>query len=82
MDGPREPGEGPRAKTPTADLRYLDVGWIMLGSVTAGVLGGYLLDRWLQTAPWCLVGGSLLGIFVGLYELILTAINLGKRRGN
>ncbi len=54
----------------------------MLGSVTAGVLGGYLLDRWLQTAPWCLVGGSLLGIFVGLYELILTAINLGKRRGN
>lgn len=31
---------------------------------------GWLLDRWLGTAPWLLVTGLLLGSVVGLYEFI------------
>jgi F0F1-type ATP synthase assembly protein I len=33
---------------------------------------GYALDRWLGTSPWCLVGGLILGIVVGFYELAKT----------
>jgi ATP synthase protein I len=33
---------------------------------------GYALDRWLGTSPWCLLGGLLLGIIVGFYELAKT----------
>ena len=31
---------------------------------------GYLVDRWRGTAPWFLIGGLLLGIVVGFYELV------------
>jgi F0F1-type ATP synthase assembly protein I len=36
---------------------------------------GYALDRWLGTSPWCLVGGLILGIIVGFYELAKTVWN-------
>lgn len=36
---------------------------IMLGGI------GYFADRWLGTEPWLLIGGLLLGIVVGFYEL-------------
>jgi ATP synthase protein I len=31
---------------------------------------GWLLDRWLETAPWFLVGGIVLGAVVGFYQFI------------
>lgn len=31
---------------------------------------GWLLDRWLETAPWLLVGGIVLGAVVGFYQFI------------
>ena len=31
---------------------------------------GWLLDNWLGTSPWFLVGGILLGSAVGFYEFI------------
>jgi ATP synthase protein I len=31
---------------------------------------GWLLDRWLETAPWVLVGGIVLGAVVGFYQFI------------
>ena len=36
--------------------------------VFAGI--GWLLDRWLGTKPWILVGGLVLGSAVGLYEFV------------
>jgi F0F1-type ATP synthase assembly protein I len=38
------------------------------------VLGGlgYAIDRWRGTSPWFLVGGLLLGMIVGFYELAKT----------
>ena len=31
---------------------------------------GWLLDRWLETAPWLLVSGTVLGAVVGFYQFI------------
>ncbi len=50
---------------PAAAASYSLIGAILL---LGG--GGYLLDGWLGTRPWMAVGGLLLGIVVGFYELI------------
>jgi ATP synthase protein I len=47
-----------------AAASYSLIGAIML----LGALG-YFGDRWLGTDPWLLMGGLLLGIVVGFYEL-------------
>jgi F0F1-type ATP synthase assembly protein I len=36
---------------------------ILLGGI------GYMVDRWQGTDPWFLLGGLLLGVIVGFYEL-------------
>lgn len=37
----------------------------------ATLLGlGWLLDRWLNTSPWLMVAGIVVGSILGLYELI------------
>jgi ATP synthase protein I len=37
----------------------------------ATLLGlGYLLDRWLGTAPWLMVAGIVAGSALGLYEFV------------
>ena len=41
------------------------------GIIVLGGLG-YAIDRWQHTSPWFLIGGLLLGIVVGFYELIKT----------
>jgi F0F1-type ATP synthase assembly protein I len=30
---------------------------------------GYLLDGWVESQPWFLLGGALVGIAVGMYNL-------------
>jgi F0F1-type ATP synthase assembly protein I len=44
-------------------------GYTLIGAIV--LLGGigYALDGWLETSPWLLVGGLLLGVVVGFYEL-------------
>jgi F0F1-type ATP synthase assembly protein I len=53
-----------RSSESAAMASYTLIGAIM-------VLGGagYGLDRWLGTSPWLLLGGLLLGLIVGFYEL-------------
>ena len=52
---------------PAAAAGYTLIGALLfLGGI------GFALDRWLGTAPWCLVGGLILGIIVGFYELAKT----------
>lgn len=42
-----------------------------LFSTVAVLLGaGYLLDRWLDSFPWGIVGGIVLGSIVGLYQFV------------
>jgi F0F1-type ATP synthase assembly protein I len=49
---------------PAAGASYALIGSII---VLGGI--GYAIDRWQGTTPWCLLGGLLLGIVVGFYEL-------------
>ncbi|PYR42977.1 MAG: hypothetical protein DMF93_04330 [Acidobacteria bacterium] len=52
---------------PAAGASYTLIGAIMLlGAI------GYGIDRWRGTSPWFLLGGLLLGIVVGMYELART----------
>ena len=60
---------------PTADENR-KTGFAYAASVTlfasvAALTGlGYLLDGWLGTQPWCLVGGIVFGSAVGLYQFV------------
>jgi ATP synthase protein I len=42
----------------------------LFASVVSGLIAGWLLDRWLGTAPWLLVAGIILGAAAGFYEFI------------
>ena len=42
----------------------------LFASVVAGLIVGWLLDRWLGTNPWLLVTGIVLGAAAGFYEFI------------
>jgi ATP synthase protein I len=49
------------------------VGSILTGNIVGGILLGYLLDRWLKTAPWLVVAGLILGTvgaLAGVYRVM------------
>jgi F0F1-type ATP synthase assembly protein I len=52
---------------PAAGASYTLIGAILL----LGGLG-YAVDFWRGTSPWFLIGGLLLGIIVGMWELAKT----------
>ena len=52
---------------PAAMASYTLIGAIVL---LGGI--GYSLDEWRGTSPWFLLGGLLLGLIVGFYELART----------
>ena len=56
-----------RRSGPAAAASYGLIGAIML---FGGI--GYAIDRWRGTSPWFLLGGLMLGLVVGFYELAKT----------
>lgn len=49
---------------PAATVSYTLIGAIVL---LGGI--GYAIDEWQGTSPWFLLGGLMLGLIVGFYEL-------------
>lgn len=47
-------------------------GYTLIGAIVFCGGIGYALDHWRGTSPWFLLGGLLLGIVVGFYELAKT----------
>ncbi len=43
----------------------------IVSSILVCLVGGWLLDKWLGTSPWLVVGGLLLGTVVGFYEFVV-----------
>ncbi|MDR1990845.1 MAG: AtpZ/AtpI family protein [Acidobacteriaceae bacterium] len=56
-----------RESGPAASASYTLIGAIIL---LGGI--GYAIDEWCGTSPWCLLGGLMLGLVVGFYELAKT----------
>ena len=56
-----------RRSGPAAAASYTLIGAIIL---LGGI--GYVIDEWRGTSPWFLLGGLLLGLVVGFYELAKT----------
>ncbi len=56
--------ESVRKSGPAAAASYSLIGAIIL---LGGI--GYVIDEWRGTSPWFLLGGLLLGMIVGFYEL-------------
>ena len=52
---------------PAAGASYTLIGAII---VLGGI--GYAVDSWRGTSPWFLIGGLMLGIVIGMYELAKT----------
>ena len=48
---------------------YLGLGFQLAGAVLIYVGIGYLVDRWLDTAPWGLVGGAVVGMIAFFIQL-------------
>jgi ATP synthase protein I len=46
------------------------LGFTLVACTFLGLLGGYFLDKWLGTAPGFTVGGLILGIGAGLFNMI------------
>ena len=45
-------------------------GITLFASVAACCGAGWMLDKWLGTQPWFLIGGIVLGSAAGLYEFV------------
>lgn len=61
----------PKSKKAGSTLRYLDIGWRMLGIVLAGAALGWFLDRQFpKMAPWGLLSLSMLGVVGSMYMII------------
>lgn len=56
-----------KASGPAATASYSLIG----GVLVMGLLG-YFLDNWLDTKPWLLIIGLLMGLFSGFYQLAKT----------
>ena len=44
-------------------------GYTLIGAILVLGGAGYAIDVWRGTSPWFLLGGLLLGVVVGFYEL-------------
>lgn len=73
----------PRQDKPSGALELLTTaGAIGLHLVSATVVGlamGYFLDKWLGTAPWCLLIFLLAGIGVGFRDVFREARRIQRR---
>jgi ATP synthase protein I len=64
---------------PTA--RLIGIGWYFAVCIVLGIVGGVLLDRALETAPWLTLVGLFLGLglaFYGGYRMLMEALGARK----
>jgi len=53
----------------------LSVGTMLAASLCLGVLGGYWADGKFGTKPWLTLAGLLLGLGVGVYNLVMVILS-------
>jgi ATP synthase protein I len=60
----------------------MELPFVLVGGVLIGGGIGWLLDRWLHTAPWLLLVCGLLGFGGGMRELLRRLSTSGDNAGN
>lgn len=70
--------EDDRRPSRLAYLAEQDDGWALSAEFVSAVLVwtgiGWLADRWLDTTPWLVAGGAVLGFVLGTYLLWLRLV--------
>lgn len=62
-------------------MKVSAIGTNFVLSVAAAGLLGWLLDYWLKTKPWCILGGLIVGLVFGFFRFIRDATAAGKQAG-
>jgi F0F1-type ATP synthase assembly protein I len=74
-NSPEHRGARPRAADAERQPSGADIGWGITGTMFSGMLvwggAGWLLDRWLETAPVFTLVGGLLGLGVAIYLVVV-----------
>ena len=73
----RNVGEKNREKNPEGISFAFRVGVELVAALLVGVGIGLLLDRWLGTEPWFLIGLFVIGSGAGIVNVYRTAASLG-----
>ncbi len=71
-DAAGKPGEGAGRQTRQYAMA-MELPFLIVGGVLAGGLAGWLLDRWLHTAPWLMLALGSLGFIGGLRDVLRRA---------
>lgn len=79
-------GNEDQKKIDPGTMKAIGVAWtlpfeLIAPTIVGGGIG-YLLDRWLHTAPLFLLIIGFVGFGVGLWNMIKAANSLEKKRGN
>jgi F0F1-type ATP synthase assembly protein I len=72
-----DPRPHPRPAVPDPTLqdelgeraRPMSVSYGIVGAVLGLGALGFILDRWLESTPWLMLGGLFLGLAIGFYSL-------------
>jgi hypothetical protein len=65
-------------------LRLIGIGWYFAICIVGGVVGGFLLGKWLDLVPLFTLLGLFLGLaaaFLGGYRLIVEVLSEGRGGG-
>lgn len=58
---------------------YLTIGIQLAGTMIVYVIGGYLIDRWLDTTPIFLIVGSILGMVAFFIQIVRLTRDLNEK---
>lgn len=81
---PAESGKSSATPSPTSSPSPWAIAFGAGSEIVVSVLGGFFLGQWLDgkfgTEPWLMMLGSILGITLGLYQLIKATTKRSGRR--
>ena len=69
-NGVKKGGSGSDRASGEGMAKAMGMAWSMVSGATVGIIGGYLLDGWLNTSPIFIITGFFLGFAAGLYALM------------